>query len=1333
MDAFPRRRRVAVISPRGRRLIACGAVVVAGGWAALRLDLRYAPPRGAPEIEVDVSAGDAAGPAAVARTWFLPIEAAIRSLPGLAGTAGEVASGGGWLRARFAPGIDAEPRARLLAADLRGLAHQLAGQGSFDIQVTGGSSSETAAIVALRGAASGAAAPRLVAALESCPTIRRVELLGGWRDVTVVRLRPAAAALLPRVEAALRTWQGVRPLGVFQAEGRAREPGRPGDPAGAEGRGWPVTAEASRGPLAGIVIAGPAGPVRLGAVAEIAGAREPMPRQVHVEGRAARALVVTAADQASPFEFEADLRRNLALLPAGVTAETLRDDVAELRRLLLCLGLGALSAAVILGAAGWRAGGAAGAVDACLALPVAVAAALLACRIGGVVIDLSMATVIAGAVAAALPSGLLRGPRQADGRRSLPVAVTCGLGAAGVPVALALGGTALAQLLVRPAWAFCFSLLAALGAMTLLPAPRRGRRPAWPRLLPRALRQADGVVLGGVTAIVVALVLWRGELLAVAPQDAADGPDLAVEVALPQGASLGEAESQVGAVEQALATLEGVRRFWSQLDTRHARIEVQVAPAWRGRGSLQLLVERLRLNLPAAADATLRIGLGADQGRAVPSTPNLEDLAAADDLGNEYRCILRSTSLELLQQGYSRFAATLLARQVKRERLHPDWGPLTLQEELAPRRGALPREVREIAAALRSRTLPAARLAFPAQPERALVVLAHDADLDPDQAPQRAELLDQALPAPTAGGSGGGPVQAAALLTAARWTDAGRISRQSGRFVLPVGVDFPSAAEGVRKGQREALDHALAAAPLPAGVELDRPPLSAFTHAVTKLAEAAPAGFLLLLWLGIATVRLGSPGAALAAALPLGAGLAAAAAGLWLAASVGPAQLGPLALLLLAAGLTAGLPIAIHMAETAETAAAGARGVPGRRAGAARRYAWQEPWACWGGLAAAALLVIPALASGGSRVPWALPLWLAALAAAATLAAAVYLVPSLIEAGAGWRRRSSAARRALARPAAWEAPGSPSLTVRNLTKTYRGGVTALAAVSFELRPGIIGLLGPNGAGKTTLLRLLVGILAPSRGSVFFRGLRVTAQNGEAYRSQLGFLPQNLNAYPGFTARHYLDHWADARGLPRGAARDREIGGLLARVGLLEHENRKARDFSGGMLRRLGIAAALLGSPPLLIVDEPTAGLDFAARADFRQLLLEAVASNDANDANDAAAGNRRIVLLSTHIASDVEAVANRLFVLDRGRLHYDGSVAGLIAAARGRVFAALVEDAEIAAAGARYRLTSRIRTLDGVQIRAIAAPGQELPGPAVEPTLEEAYLALLTPAAQRDV
>ncbi len=1324
-----------MISPRGRRLIACGAVVVAGGWAALHLDLRYAPPRGAPEIEVDVSAGDAAGPAAVARTWLLPIEAAIRTLPGLAGTAGEVASGGGWLRARFAPGIDAESRARLLAADLRGLAHQMAGQGTFDIQVIGGSSSETAAIVALRGAASGAAAPRLVAALESCPTVRKVELLGGWRDVTVVRLRPAAAALLPRVEAALRTWQGVRPLGVFHADGHAREPGRPEAPAGAEDRGWPVTAEASRGPLAGIAIAGPAGPVRLGAVAEIAGAREPMPRQVHVGGRAARALVVTAADQASPFDFAADLRRSLALLPAGVTAETLRDDVAELRRLLLCLGLGALSAAVILGAAGWRAGGAAGAVDACLALPVAAAAALLACRIGGVVIDLSTSTAIAGGVAAALPCGLLRGLRPAAGRRSLPVAVTCGLGAAGVPVALALGGTALAQLLVRPAWVFCFSLLAALGGMTLLPAPRPGRRPAWPRLLPRALRQADGVVLGGVTAIVVALVLWRGELIAVAPQDGADGPDLAVEVALPQGASLGEAESQVGAVEQALGTLAGVRRFWSQLDTRHARIEVQVAPAWRGRGSLQLLVERLRLNLPAAADATLRIGLGAEQGRAVPSTPNLEDLAAADDLGTEYKCILRSTSLELLQQGYSRFAATLLARQVKRERLHPDWGPLGVQEELAPRRGALPREVREIAAALRSRTLPAARLAFPAQPERGLVVLAHDAELDPDRAPQRAELLEQALPAPAPapdGGGGGAPVQAAALLTAVRWTDPGRIARQSGRFVLPVAVDFPSAAEGVRKRQREALDHALAAAPLPAGVELDRPPLSAFTHAVTKLAEAAPAGFLLLIWLGIAAVRLSSPGAALAAALPLGAGLAAAAAGLWLAASVSPAQLGPLALLLVAAGLAAGLPIAIHLAETAETAAAGTRGVPGRRAAAARRYAWQEPWASWGGLAAAALLLIPALAAGGPRVPWALPLWLAALAAAATLAAAVYLVPSLIEAGAGWRqRRSSATRRALARPAAWEAPGSPSLTVRNLTKAYRGGVTALAAVSFELRPGIIGLLGPNGAGKTTLLRLLVGILAPSRGSVFFRGLRVTAQNGEAYRGQLGFLPQDLNAYPGFTARHYLDHWADARGLPRGAAREREIGGLLARVGLLEHENRKARDFSGGMLRRLGIAAALLGSPPLLIVDEPTAGLDFAARADFRQLLLEAVAANDAHDAPSTAAGNGRIVLLSTHIASDVEAVANRLFVLDRGRLRYDGSVAGLIAAARGRVFAALVADAEIAAAGARYRLTSRIRTLDGVQIRAIAAPDQELPGPAVEPTLEEAYLALLTPTAER--
>ena len=273
-------------------------------------------------------------------------------------------------------------------------------------------------------------------------------------------------------------------------------------------------------------------------------------------------------------------------------------------------------------------------------------------------------------------------------------------------------------------------------------------------------------------------------------------------------------------------------------------------------------------------------------------------------------------------------------------------------------------------------------------------------------------------------------------------------------------------------------------------------------------------------------------------------------------------------------------------------------------------------------------------------------------------------------------------------------------------------VRALDRVSFTLEPGIVGLLGPNGAGKTTLLRLLTGLLAPSRGGVRFAGVRVEVANLAAYRAQVGFLPQGFDAYPELTAEAFLDHWARERGLRDPAARRLEVERLLAAVGLAEHAGRRVRDFSGGMRRRVGIACALLGAPPVLIVDEPTTGLDLEARRRFRDTLRTIAAD--------------RIVVFSTHIAGDVEALATRLLLLDGGRLRFDGPPASLVARARGRVFEAVVDDEELQAMARRHRLTSRVREVAGVRVRAVTAAGENAPGTLVEPNLEEAYLAELS-------
>lgn len=210
------------------------------------------------------------------------------------------------------------------------------------------------------------------------------------------------------------------------------------------------------------------------------------------------------------------------------------------------------------------------------------------------------------------------------------------------------------------------------------------------------------------------------------------------------------------------------------------------------------------------------------------------------------------------------------------------------------------------------------------------------------------------------------------------------------------------------------------------------------------------------------------------------------------------------------------------------------------------------------------------------------------------------------------------------------------LTVDRVTKQYKNKI-AVDRVSFKLQPGVCGLLGANGAGKTTLMRMICGVLKPTGGTI---SLDRADAGSEVYRSLLGYLPQDFGYYPEFTGMDFLMYMAVLKGMGKAAAKMRSIE-LLELVGLKDCGKKKVRTYSGGMKQRLGIAQALLNNPRILILDEPTAGLDPKERVRFRELI--------------AGLGEKNIVLLSTHIVSDVEHIADRILMMKNGQIIYDGS------------------------------------------------------------------------------
>ena len=279
------------------------------------------------------------------------------------------------------------------------------------------------------------------------------------------------------------------------------------------------------------------------------------------------------------------------------------------------------------------------------------------------------------------------------------------------------------------------------------------------------------------------------------------------------------------------------------------------------------------------------------------------------------------------------------------------------------------------------------------------------------------------------------------------------------------------------------------------------------------------------------------------------------------------------------------------------------------------------------------------------------------------------------------------------------------LLLENLCKEF-GGNTAVAGVTAVLEPGIYGLLGANGAGKTTLLRMICGVLRPTSGRVCLDGIPIDTL-GAAYRDRLGYLPQEFAGYPRYTARDFLLYMAVLKGMTRARARPK-VEELLRTVRLQEAGGKKLRTFSGGMRRRLGIAQALLNDPDILILDEPTAGLDPKERVHFRN-ILEGYAQE-------------KIVLLSTHIVSDLEAIAHKVFLMKDGRFQTQGTVSELLQQANGRVWELTVPSQEAETWQARMTVANLRYDGNSVTLRILA---DAKPAPAARPcipTLEDLYL-----------
>lgn len=284
------------------------------------------------------------------------------------------------------------------------------------------------------------------------------------------------------------------------------------------------------------------------------------------------------------------------------------------------------------------------------------------------------------------------------------------------------------------------------------------------------------------------------------------------------------------------------------------------------------------------------------------------------------------------------------------------------------------------------------------------------------------------------------------------------------------------------------------------------------------------------------------------------------------------------------------------------------------------------------------------------------------------------------------------------------------LELSGLNKTYANGVRALDGVNLSIPTGMFGLLGPNGAGKSTLMRTIATLQAPDTGAIGFGDIDIL-KDPQALRVTLGYLPQDFGVYPRMSARAMLDHLAVLKGVSNARERKQIVETLLEQTNLTQHAGKAVASYSGGMRQRFGIAQALLGDPKLIIVDEPTAGLDPEERNRFHNLLSEI--------------GENVVVILSTHIVEDVADLCPKMAIMNGGRIVSQGSPDDLIAALSGRVWAKIIAKSELPGVRARHLVISERLTVGKVRVHVLADtdPGDGFE--AITPDLEDVYFATI--------
>jgi ABC-type multidrug transport system ATPase subunit len=284
------------------------------------------------------------------------------------------------------------------------------------------------------------------------------------------------------------------------------------------------------------------------------------------------------------------------------------------------------------------------------------------------------------------------------------------------------------------------------------------------------------------------------------------------------------------------------------------------------------------------------------------------------------------------------------------------------------------------------------------------------------------------------------------------------------------------------------------------------------------------------------------------------------------------------------------------------------------------------------------------------------------------------------------------------------------LRIRNLSKRYANGVQALQNITLTIPRGVFGLLGPNGAGKSTLMRTIATLQEPDEGTIDFGDINVLRQK-DRIREMLGYLPQEFGVYPHATAERLLEHFAVLKGITDRRERREVVAALLRQTNLYDVRRKKLGGYSGGMRQRFGVAIALLGDPKLIIVDEPTAGLDPAERVRFLNMLSEI--------------GEDAIVILSTHIVDDVSELCSRVAIIDRGAILLEAEPMDALAAMKGRIWRRVIEKAELPRLERTWPVIST-KLLAGrtvVRVQSATSPGVGFD--AVEPSLEDVYFSIV--------